>query len=145
MVTGLGTFNPLGNNVEEYFKVLDAGVSGAGPITRFDASEFNTRFACEVKGFDPLQYIDRKEARKMDRYCQFAVAAADQAVSDAAIDFEKLDKTRAGVIIGSGVGGIETMTENMIDFVNGGSHPRFTPFLIPKMIADIAAGFVSIK
>ena len=111
VVTGLGTFNPLGNNPEEYFKALDAGVSGAGPITRFDATEFTTRFACEVKDFDPLKYIDRKEARKMDRYCQFAVAAADQAVSDASIDLEKLDKSRAGVIIGSGVGGIETMTE----------------------------------
>ena len=145
VITGLGTVNPLGNTVEEYFKSLDEGVSGAGPITRFDASEFNTRFACEVKDFDPLQFIDRKEARKMDRYCQFAVVAADQAVSDAAIDMEKLDKSRVGVIIGSGVGGIETMSENMIEFAETGKHPRFTPFLIPKIIADIASGFVSIK
>ncbi|MBR5074765.1 MAG: beta-ketoacyl-ACP synthase II [Bacteroidales bacterium] len=145
VVTGLGTVNPLGKTVEEYFNSLDAGVSGAGPITRFDATEFNTRFACEVKDFDPLQYIERKEARKMDRYCQFAVVAADQAVADAAINLETIDKSRVGVIIGSGVGGIETMTSEVTDYVNGGSHPRFNPFLIPKMIADIAAGFVSIK
>ena len=145
VVTGLGTVNPLGKTVDEYFNSLDAGVSGAAPITRFDATEFNTRFACEVKDFDPLQYIERKEARKMDRYCQFAVVAADQAVADAAVDLEKIDKSRVGVIIGSGVGGIETMTNDITDFVVNGSHPRFSPFLIPKMIADIAAGFVSIK
>ena len=145
VVTGLGTVNPLGKTVEEYFNALDNGVSGAAPITRFDATEFNTRFACEVKDFDPLQYIERKEARKMDRYCQFAVVAADQAVADAAINLETIDKSRVGVIIGSGVGGIETMTNDVTDFVVNGSHPRFSPFLIPKMIADIAAGFVSIK
>ncbi|MBQ6311554.1 MAG: beta-ketoacyl-ACP synthase II [Bacteroidales bacterium] len=145
VVTGLGTVNPLGKTVEEYFNALDNGVSGAAPITRFDATEFNTRFACEVKDFDPLQYIERKEARKMDRYCQFAVVAADQAVADAAINLETIDKSRVGVIIGSGVGGIETMTNDVTDYVVNGCHPRFSPFLIPKMIADIAAGFVSIK
>ncbi len=145
VITGLGTLNPLGKTVEEYFNALDNGVSGAGPITRFDASEFVTKFACEVKDFDPLQYIDRKEARKMDLYCQFAVVASDQAIADAALDLEKIDKSRVGVIIGSGVGGIETMTAEVSDFVNNGNKPRFNPFLIPKMIADIAAGFVSIK
>ena len=145
VITGLGTLNPLGKTVEEYFNALDNGVSGAGPITRFDASEFVTKFACEVKDFDPFQYIDRKEARKMDLYCQFAVVASDQAIADAALDLEKIDKSRVGVVIGSGVGGIETMTAEISDFVNSGCKPRFNPFLIPKMIADIAAGFVSIK
>ena len=145
VVTGLGTLNPLGNTPEEFFNALDNGVSGAGPITRFDASLFNTRFACEVKNFDPLQFIDRKEARKQDRYCQFAVVAADQAVADANLTAEGIDKSRVGVIIGSGVGGIETMTNEVTDFVVNGSKPRFNPFLIPKMIADIASGLVSIK
>ncbi|MBO4692328.1 MAG: beta-ketoacyl-ACP synthase II [Bacteroidales bacterium] len=145
VVTGLGTLNPLGNTPEEFFNALDNGVSGAGPITRFDASLFNTRFACEVKNFDPLQFIDRKEARKQDRYCQFAVVAADQAVADANLAAEGIDKSRVGVIIGSGVGGIETMTNEVTDFVVNGSKPRFNPFLIPKMIADIASGLVSIK
>ena len=145
VVTGIGTLNPLGNTPEEFYNALDNGVSGAGPITRFDASLFNTRFACEVKNFDPLQFIDRKEARKQDRYCQFAVVAADQAVADANLAAEGIDKSRVGVIIGSGVGGIETMTNEVTDFVVNGSKPRFNPFLIPKMIADIASGLVSIK
>ncbi|MBR4438262.1 MAG: beta-ketoacyl-ACP synthase II [Bacteroidales bacterium] len=145
VVTGIGTLNPLGNTPEEFYNALDNGVSGAGPITRFDASLFNTRFACEVKNFDPLQFIDRKEARKQDRYCQFAVVAADQAVADANLTAEGIDKSRVGVIIGSGVGGIETMTNEVTDFVVNGSKPRFNPFLIPKMIADIASGLVSIK
>ena len=145
VITGLGTLNPLGNTVEEYFAALDKGVSGAGPITRFDASLFKTRFACEVKNFDPLQFIDRKEARKQDLYCQFAMVASDQAVADSGIELDKIDKARVGVVIGSGVGGIETMTNEIIDFVKGGGQPRFNPFLIPKMIADIASGLVSIK
>ncbi len=145
VVTGIGTVNPLGNTPEEFYNALDNGVSGAGPITRFDASLFNTRFACEVKNFDPLQFIDRKEARKQDRYCQFAVVAADQAVADANLASEGIDKSRVGVIIGSGVGGIETMTAEVTDFVVNGCKPRFNPFLIPKMIADIASGLVSIK
>ncbi|MBR4806029.1 MAG: beta-ketoacyl-ACP synthase II [Bacteroidales bacterium] len=145
VVTGIGTLNPLGNTPEEFYNALDNGVSGAGPITRFDASLFNTRFACEVKNFDPLQFIDRKEARKQDRYCQFAVVAADQAVADANLTAEGIDKSRVGVIIGSGVGGIETMTNEVTDFVVNGSKPRFNPFLIPKMLADIASGLVSIK
>lgn len=145
VVTGIGTLNPLGNTPEEFYNALDNGVSGAGPITRFDASLFSTRFACEVKNFDPLQFIDRKEARKQDRYCQFAVVAADQAVADANLASEGIDKSRVGVIIGSGVGGIETMTAEVTDFVVNGCKPRFNPFLIPKMIADIASGLVSIK
>ncbi|MGM9774919.1 MAG: beta-ketoacyl-ACP synthase II [Candidatus Egerieousia sp.] len=145
VITGIGTINPLGHNVEEYFKALDEGVSGAGPITRFDAHLFKTRFACEVKDYDQFKYFDRKEARKQDRYCQFAQIAADQAIADSNLDLEKEDKSRIGVIIGSGVGGIETMTAEVIEFAKNNFEPRFSPFLIPKMIADMASGLVSIK
>lgn len=145
VITGIGTINPLGHNKEEFFKALDEGVSGAAPITRFDAHLFKTRFACEVKDYDPFKYFDRKEARKQDRYCQFAQIAADQAIADSKLDLETEDKSRIGVIIGSGVGGIETMTNEVIDFVKNNYEPRFSPFLIPKMIADIASGLVSIK
>ncbi|HNY05732.1 MAG TPA: beta-ketoacyl-ACP synthase II [Candidatus Egerieousia sp.] len=146
VITGIGTINPLGNNVKEFFTSLDNGVSGAGPITRFDVSEFKTKFACEVKNFDPLQHgLDRKEARKQDRYCQFAMVASDEAITDSKLDLEKEDKTRIGVIIGSGVGGIESMTQEIIEFADGHRIPRFSPFLIPKMIADMASGLVSIK
>lgn len=145
VITGLGTINPLGHNVLEYFKALDEGVSGAAPITIFDAHLFKTQFACEVKNYDPFEYFDRKEARKQDRYCQFANIAADQAVTDSKLDLEKEDLARIGVIIGSGVGGIETLTNEVIDFVKNNYEPRFSPFLIPKMIADIASGMISIK
>lgn len=146
VITGLGTINPLGHNIEEYFTNLNNGVSGAGPITRFDASLFKTRFACEVKDFDPATYgIDRKEARKMDRFAQFAMIAAEQAVNDSKMDLEKIDKERVGVIVGSGIGGIETLTEEIMGFSEGGRNPRFSPFLIPKMIPDIVAGLISIK
>lgn len=145
VITGIGTINPLGHDKEEFFKALDEGVSGAAPITRFDAHLFKTRFACEVKDYDPFKYFDRKEARKQDRYCQFAQIAADQAIADSKLDLETEDKSRIGVIIGSGVGGIETMTNEVIDFVKNNYEPRFSPFLIPKMIADIASGLVSIK
>lgn len=146
VITGLGTINPLGNSVEEYFTNLNNGVSGAGPITRFDASLFKTRFACEVKNFNPIDFgIDRKEARKMDRFAQFAVVSADQAVADSNLDLEKIDKKRVGVIVGSGIGGIETLTEEIMGYSEGGKVPRFNPFLIPKMIPDIVAGLISIK
>ncbi|MBR7157240.1 MAG: beta-ketoacyl-ACP synthase II [Bacteroidales bacterium] len=146
VITGLGTVNPLGNNVEEYFTNLNNGVSGAGPITRFDASLFKTKFACEVKDFDPVKCgIDRKEARKLDRFCQFAVVAADQAIEDSKMDLEKINKDRVGVVIGSGVGGIETLTQEIMGYCEGKYVPRFNPFLIPKMIPDMAAGYISIK
>lgn len=146
VITGLGTVNPLGNKVEEYFKNLNDGVSGAGPITRFDASLFKTKFACEVKDFDPVKCgIDRKEARKLDRFCQFAVVAADQAIEDSKMDLEKIDKDRVGVVIGSGIGGIETLTQEIMGYCEGKYVPRFNPFLIPKMIPDMAAGYISIK
>lgn len=146
VITGLGTINPLGNNVQEYFSNLGKGVSGACPITRFDASLFKTRFACEIKDFDPTQHgMDRKEARKLDRYCHYAVVAADEAIADSGLDLETTDKDRVGVIIGSGIGGIETLTQEIMGFSEGNKVPRFSPFFIPKMIPDMAAGFVSIK
>ena len=147
VITGLGTVNPLGNSVEEYFTNLNNGVSGAGPITRFDASLFKTRFACEVKNFNPADFgIDRKEARKMDRFAQYASVAADQAIADANLaQNESIDKKRVGVIVGSGIGGIETLSEEIMGYCEGGKTPRFNPFLIPKMIPDIIAGHISIK
>ena len=126
VITGLGTVNPLGNSVEEYFNNLNNGVSGAGPITRFDASLFKTRFACEVKNFNPADFgIDRKEARKMDRFAQFAQVAADQAVADSMIDLGKINLKRVGVIVGSGIGGIETLTDEVMGYSEAGKIPRF--------------------
>ena len=146
VITGLGTINPLGNSVEEYFTNLNNGVSGACPITRFDASLFKTRFACEVKNFDPTAFgIDRKESRKMDRFAQYAMAAAEQAVVDSKLDLNQVDKDRVGVIVGSGIGGIETLTQEIMGYTETGKVPRFNPFLIPKMIPDIVAGLISIK
>lgn len=145
VVTGLGVITPLGNTVEDFWTNLINGVSGAGPITRFDATLFKTKFACEVKNFDPNDYFDRKEARKLDPYCQFAMYAADQAVKDAGLDVEKLDLDKAGVIFGSGIGGLHTFYEEVRDFVKGDFNPRFNPFFIPKMISDIAAGHISMK
>lgn len=145
VVTGMGCLTPIGNTIEEYFKALDEGVSGAGPITRFDAAKFKTRFACEVKNFNPQDFMNVKDVRKNDRYCQFALVASDQAIEDSQMDMEKIDKERVGVILGSGVGGIETMTVEMMEFALSDQEPRFSPFLIPKMIADIASGLVSIK
>ena len=146
VVTGLGTVNPLGNSIPEYFKGLAEGACGAGLIDRFDVSLFKTKFACEVKNFNPADFgIDRKEARKMDRFTQYAMASATQAIEDCGIDLEKADKRRIGVIIGSGIGGIESLTTEVIEFAENGRVPRFNPFLIPKMIPDIAAGSISIK
>ncbi|MEX2511679.1 MAG: beta-ketoacyl-ACP synthase II, partial [Cyclobacteriaceae bacterium] len=145
VVTGLGALTPIGNTVDEYWNGLANGVSGAAPITRFDASKFKTQFACEVKNLDIEQFLDRKEARKIDPYTQYAMVAVEEAMNDANIDLDKLDLTRAGVIWGSGIGGLKTFQDEVTNFVNGDGTPRFNPFFIPKMIADIAAGFISIK
>ncbi len=145
VVTGMGALTPVGNTLQDYWKGLVDGVSGAGLITHFDASKFKTRFACEVKGFDPANHFDRKEGRKMDRYAQYAFVAADEAIKDAGIDPEASDKDRIGVIWASGIGGIETILEEMRGFLAGDGTPRFNPFFIPKMISDIAAGLISIK
>lgn len=145
VITGLGALTPLGNTVEEFWTALINGVSGAGPITRFDASKFKTQFACEVKNLDMNQYFDRKEIRKYDLYAQFAMIAADMAVVDSGLDLEKVNKERVGVIWASGIGGLETFENEIIAFAKGDGTPRFNPFFIPKMIADIAAGHISIR
>ncbi|MDF9830492.1 beta-ketoacyl-ACP synthase II [Parabacteroides sp. PF5-6] len=144
VVTGLGAITPLGNTLSETWEGLIDGKSGAGPITQFDASKFKTQFACEIKGFDPLQMMDRKEARKCDRYTLLALKAADDAVADSALDLEKVDKNRIGVIFSAGIGGIKTFEEEVMGY-NDERGPRFNPFFIPKMIADIAAGQISMK
>lgn len=145
VVTGIGALTPIGNNVETYWNSLINGVSGADMITQFDASKFKTRFACEIKGFDPTEFMDRKEARKLDRFAQIALVASDQAVLDAGITKENVDHDRVGVIFASGIGGLTTFTEEVTNFVNGDGTPRFNPFFIPKMILDIAAGQISMK
>ena len=145
VVTGIGTINPLGNNIEEYFSNLEKGVSGAAPITHFDAEKFKTKFACEVKNYDPSQYFDRKEVRKYDLFTQYALIAATQAVEDAGFDMEKLDKEQAGVIWSSGIGGLKSFFDECTGYAEGGNTPRFSPFFIPRMISDIAAGFISMK
>ena len=145
VVTGIGTINPLGHNIEEYFTNLENGVSGAAPITRFDAEKFKTRFACEVKDYDYTKYFDRKEVRLYDLYTQFALIAADQAVVDAGIDLDTINKENVGVIWGSGIGGLETFFQEVKGFVEGSNTPRFSPFFIPKMIADIGAGHIAMK
>ncbi len=143
VVTGLGAITPLGNNVEETWNALCAGKSGCGPITLFDASKFKTQFACEVKDFDPNLYFDKKEARKLDRYAQLAIAAVKEGIADSGIDLDTVDKNRIGVIYSAGIGGIKTFQDEVgsYDAVQG---PKFNPFFIPKMIADIAAGQISI-
>lgn len=145
VVTGIGTINPLGNNIEEYFSNLEKGVSGAGPITHFDAEKFKTRFACEVKGYDPNEHFDRKEVRKYDLYTQYALIAATQAVENAGIDAEGIDKESIGVIWCSGIGGLKSFFDECVGYAEGGNIPRFSPFFIPRMISDIAAGFIAIK
>lgn len=144
VVTGLGAITPLGNSAPETWESLVAGKSGAGPITLFDASKFKTQFACEVKGFDPLQHFDRKEVRKLDRYAQLAQVAADESVKDSGLDLDQLDKNRVGVIVSAGIGGLTTFESEVRDY-NPENGPRFNPFFIPKMISDIAAGQISIK
>jgi 3-oxoacyl-[acyl-carrier-protein] synthase II len=145
VVTGIGTLTPSGNNLASYWENLVNGVSGADMITQFDASKFKTRFACEIKGFDPVEFMDRKEARKLDRFAQIALVASDQAVVDAGITKENVDHDRVGVIFASGIGGLTTFTEEVTNFVQGDGTPRFNPFFIPKMILDIAAGQISMK
>ena len=146
VVTGLGAITPVGNNPEETWNNLLAGKSGAAPITLFDASQFKTQFACEVKGFNPNDYIDRKEARKMDRYAQLAIAAAVQAVDDCKMDLEAVDKNRIGVVFGVGIGGIKTFEDEVGYYaLHKENGPKFNPFFIPKMISDIAAGQISIR
>jgi len=143
VVTGLGALTPVGNTAEETWKNLVAGTSGAGPITRFDASLFKTHFACEVKDFNPNDLLDRKEARRMDRFTQFGVVVANEAIADSGLDFEKENLDRIGVIWGSGIGGIDTFYEQVKGFVDNNLSPRFNPFLIPMMISDITPGRIS--
>ncbi len=145
VVTGIGTINPLGNSIEEYFSNLEKGVSGCAPITHFDAEKFKTKFACEVKNYDWSKYFDRKEVRKYDLFTQYALVAATQAVEDAGFDMEKLDKEQAGVIWSSGIGGLKSFFDECLGYAAGDGTPRFSPFFIPRMIADIAAGFISMK
>ncbi len=145
VITGVGALTPIGNTREEYWDGLRNGKSGAAPITKFDASKFKTKFACEVKGFDVANFIDRKEARKMDPFAQYAMVAADEAIKDANLPLSELDPDRVGVIWGSGIGGLLTFQEEVKSFAAGDGTPRFNPFFIPKMIADLSAGHISIK
>jgi 3-oxoacyl-[acyl-carrier-protein] synthase II len=145
VVTGLGTINPIGNSIAEYWENLENGVSGAGMITHFDASKFKTQFACEVKNFDAKEHFDRKEVRKLDLYTQYALVAVKEAMADCGLDLESEDLTKAGVIWGSGIGGIKTFLDEVKGYANGDGTPRFSPFFIPKMISDIAAGHISMK
>ena len=145
VVTGMGAVTPIGNTLDQYWNALIAGKSGAAQITHFDASKFKTQFACEIKDFDPLDFFDRKDARKLDRFTQYGAVAADQAIADSALDTEALDKFRVGVIWGAGIGGLETFQNEVLNFASGDGTPRFNPFFIPKMIADIAPGYISIK
>ncbi len=145
VVTGMGALTPIGNNLEDFWTNLKRGQSGAAPITRFDTSKFKTHFACELKNFDLNDYIPKSESRRYDKFTSYALVAVEEAIKKGGIDFETLDRNRVGVIWGSGNGGIETFTEEMIDFVKNGETPRFNPFFIPKIIADIASGIISIK
>lgn len=145
VVTGMGALTPLGNSVDEYWNGLINGVSGADMITLFDASKFRTKFACEVKNFDATQFLDRKEARKIDRFTQFALVASDQAMSDAGLTKDNINPDRIGVVLGSGIGGLITFQNEVTDFARGDGNPRFNPFFIPKMILDIAAGQISMR
>ncbi|MDA0984876.1 MAG: beta-ketoacyl-ACP synthase II [Bacteroidetes bacterium] len=145
VVTGLGALTPIGNTLSEYWEGLLSGKSGAGPITYFDPSLFKTQFACELKNFDPLDHFDRKEARKYDRFAQYAMVSVAEAIEDAKLPLEKIDKDRIGVIWGAGIGGLETFQNEVLNFAADDENPRFNPFFIPKMIADIAPGLISIK
>ena len=145
VITGIGAITPLGNSLDEYWTNLVDGVSGADMITQFDASKFRTRFACEVKNFDPTDHMDRKEARKIDRFTQFALVASDQAMADAGLNKENINPDRIGVVVASGIGGLITFQNEVVDFAKGDGTPRFNPFFIPKMILDIAAGQISMR
>ncbi|OPB94446.1 beta-ketoacyl-ACP synthase II [Elizabethkingia ursingii] len=145
VVTGIGAVTPIGNNINDFWASLTEGKSGAAPITRFDTSKFKTRFGCELKGFNPLDFIEKAEARKYDLFTQYALVAVEEAVKTGNIDFEKMNRNRIGVIWGSGNGGIETFQQQMTEYISGDGTPRFSPFFIPKMIVDIASGVISIK
>jgi 3-oxoacyl-[acyl-carrier-protein] synthase II len=145
VVTGIGALTPIGNNLQEYWNGLISGVSGADFITQFDASKFKTRFACELKNFDPLNFLDRKEARKIDRFTQTAIISSDMAVTDAGINKDNVNVDRVGVVFASGIGGLITFQEEVVNFAKGDGTPRFNPFFIPKMILDIAAGHISMR
>ena len=145
VVTGLGALTPIGNNIQDFWENLINGVSGANPITHFDTTLFKTKFACELKNYDPLDYFDRKTARKLDPYAQYALIAAEQAVKDAGLEEADINKDRAGVIWASGIGGIDTFKNEILNYVENGRVPKFSPFFIPKLISDIAAGHISIK
>lgn len=146
VITGIGAINPLGNNIQEYFQSLDEGKSGCSLISRFDTTLFKTKFACQIKDFDPEKFgLEKREARRLDLFSQYALAATNEAIIDSGMDLEKVNKDRIGVILGSGIGGIETLYNEVVDFIEGGKIPRFNPFLIPKMIPDIAPGHISMK
>ena len=145
VVTGLGAITPLGNTVNEFWKNLIEGKSGAAPITKFDTTKFKTKFACELKGYDPLNYFEKSEVRKMDPYTHYAMASSAEALRDSGLDLETIDKTRVGVIWGSGNGGFTTFQQEMLEFAKGDGTPRINPFFIPKVIVDIASGWISIK
>lgn len=145
VVTGIGALTPIGNNLPEYWEGLKSGKSGAAPITRFDTSKFKTRFACEVKGFNPEEFLDKKEARKIDPFVQYALVASMEAMEDSKLELDKINLDRAGVIWASGIGGIDSFYKDVVEFARGDGTPRFSPFFIPKVIVDIAAGHISIK
>jgi len=145
VVTGIGALTPIGNNLDEYWNALLNGVSGAAPITQFDATKFRTRFACEIKNFEPTQFLDKKEARKLDRFTQLALVVSDQAMLDAGLNKENINPDRVGVVFASGIGGLITFQHEVTEFAKGDGTPRFNPFFIPKMILDIAAGQISMR
>lgn len=145
VITGIGALTPIGNTASEYWNGLLNGVSGAAPITRFDASKYKTQFACELKNFDPSQFMDRKEMRKYDYFTQYGLVASDEAIADAGLNAEGIDKNRVGVIWASGIGGLISLFHEVVEYAHGDGTPRFSPFFIPKMIADIAAGHISIR
>ncbi len=145
VVTGLGAITPIGDNIQEYWESLVSGKSGCGPITYFDSEKFKTKFACELKNYNPEDYFDRKEARKLDRFAQYALISSDEAILDSGLDLAEVDKFRVGVIWGAGIGGLQTFQDEVQNFFEGDGTPRFNPFFIPKMIADIAPGHISIK
>ncbi|MDC8005241.1 beta-ketoacyl-ACP synthase II [Aureisphaera galaxeae] len=145
VVTGLGALTPIGNNIQEYWDGLRNGKSGCAPITYFDTEKFKTKFACELKDYDPQNHFDRKEVRRLDRFAQYALVSSDEAIEDAGINLDEIDKFRVGVIWGAGIGGLETFQNEVINYAGGDGTPRFNPFFIPKMIADIAPGNISIK
>jgi len=145
VVTGVGALTPIGNDVNEFWESLISGVSGAANITYFDASKFKTKFACEIKGYNSEDYFERKEARKMDRFTQYALVSVDEAIKDSGLNIKSLNKNKSGVIWGSGIGGLKTFQDEVLNFGDGNGTPRFNPFFIPKMISDIAPGMISIK